>query len=111
MFAENRRAERREEILDQLEDEGFRIDNIMDYTEAEQDGIFLEGTGSLLLDRANEKHIVRSPRADEELFIEFCEDFDFAPVLFEAFQTVNGERKFYHTNVMMCLRDLCCYMC
>jgi hypothetical protein len=48
------------EILDQLEDEGFRIDNIMDYTEAEQDGIFLEGTGSLLLDRANEKHIVRS---------------------------------------------------
>jgi hypothetical protein len=56
MFAENRRAERREEILDQLEDEGFRIDNIMDYTEAEQDGIFLEGTGSLLLDRANEKH-------------------------------------------------------
>jgi hypothetical protein len=49
MFAENRRAERREEILDQLEDEGFRIDNIMDYTEAEQDGIFLEGTGSLLI--------------------------------------------------------------
>jgi hypothetical protein len=45
-------------ILDQLEDEGFRIDNIMDYTEAEQDGIFLEA-GSLLLDRANEKHIVR----------------------------------------------------
>jgi hypothetical protein len=41
MFAENRRAERREEILDQLEDEGFRIE-IMDYTEAEQDGIFLE---------------------------------------------------------------------
>jgi hypothetical protein len=44
MFAENRRAERREEIL---RHEGFRIDNIMDYTEAEQDGIFLEGTGSL----------------------------------------------------------------
>jgi hypothetical protein len=83
-------AERREEILDQLEDEGFRIDNIMDYTEAEQDGIFLEGTGSLL-DRANEKaYCALSPRADEELFIEFCEDFDFAPVLFEAFQTVNG---------------------
>jgi hypothetical protein len=112
MFAENRRAERREEILDQLEDEGFRIDNIMDYTEAEQDGIFLEGTGSLLLDRANEKHIVRFPRADEELFIEFCEDFDFAPVLFEAFQTVNGERKLiYHTNVMMCLeRPLLLYV-
>lgn len=113
MFAENRRAERREEILDQLEDEGFRIDNIMDYTEAEQDGIFLEGTGSLLLDRANEKaYCALSPRADEELFIEFCEDFDFAPVLFEAFQTVNGERKLiYHTNVMMCLGETFAVIC
>jgi hypothetical protein len=67
--------------------------------------VFLEGTGSLLLDRANEKHIALSPRADE-LFIEFCEDFDYAPVLFEAFHTVNGERKLiYHTNVMMCLGE------
>lgn len=113
MFAENRRAERREEILDLLEDEGFRIDNIMDYTEAEDDGIFLEGTGSLLLDRANEKaYCALSPRADEELFIEFCEDFDFAPVLFEAFQTVNGERKvIYHTNVMMCLGETFAVIC
>lgn len=113
MFAENRRAERREEILDLLEDEGFRIDNIMDYTEAEDDGIFLEGTGSLLLDRANEKaYCALSPRADEELFIEFCEDFDFAPVLFEAFQTVNGERKLiYHTNVMMCLGETFAVIC
>lgn len=113
MFAENRRAERREEILDQLEDEGFKIENIMDYTEAEQDGIFLEGTGSLLLDRANEKaYCALSPRADEELFIEFCEDFDFAPILFEAFQTVNGERKLiYHTNVMMCLGETFAVIC
>jgi hypothetical protein len=58
------------------------------------------------------KHCALSPRADEELFIEFCEDFDFAPVLFEAFQTVNGERKLiYHTNVMMCLeRPLLLYV-
>jgi hypothetical protein len=113
MFAENRRAERREEILDLLEEEGFKIENIMDYTEAEQDGIFLEGTGSLLLDRANEKaYCALSPRADEELFIEFCEDFDFAPVVFEAFQTVNGERKLiYHTNVMMCLGETFAVIC
>ena len=113
MFAENRRAERREEILDLLEDEGFRIDNIMDYTEAEQDGVFLEGTGSLLLDRANGKaYCALSPRADEELFIEFCEDFDFAPVVFEAFQTVDGERKLiYHTNVMMCLGETYAVIC
>nr|WP_315174836.1 arginine deiminase-related protein [uncultured Flavobacterium sp.] len=113
MFAENRRLERREEILDILEDEGFVINEIMDYTEAEMDGIFLEGTGSLLLDRANGKaYCALSPRADEELFIEFCEDFDFAPVIFEAFQSVNNERKLiYHTNVMMCLGETFAVLC
>ena len=113
MFAENRRLERREEILDILEDEGFVINEIMDYTEAEMDSIFLEGTGGLLLDRANGKaYCALSPRADEELFIEFCEDFDFAPVIFEAFQTVNGERKLiYHTNVMMCLGETFAVLC
>ena len=49
MFAENRRVERREEIFDVLEEKGFKIVNIMDYTSAEEDGFFLEGTGSLLL--------------------------------------------------------------
>jgi len=113
MFAENRREERREEILDMLEDKGFLIDNIVDYTSAEEDGFFLEGTGSLLLDRANSKaYCALSPRADEELFIEFCEDFDYAPVIFEAFQTVDGERKLiYHTNVMMCLGETFAVIC
>lgn len=113
MFAENRREERREEILDMLEDKGFLIHNIVDYTSAEEDGFFLEGTGSLLLDRANSKaYCALSPRADEELFIEFCEDFDYAPVIFEAFQTVDGERKLiYHTNVMMCLGETFAVIC
>ncbi|WP_073018982.1 citrulline utilization hydrolase CtlX [Flavobacterium micromati] len=113
MFAENRREERREEILDMLEDKGFVIHNIVDYTSAEEDGFFLEGTGSLLLDRANNKaYCALSPRADEELFIEFCEDFDYAPVIFEAFQTVYGERKLiYHTNVMMCLGETFAVIC
>ena len=113
MFAENRRAERREDILDIIEDEGFKIKEIMDYTLAEQDNIFLEGTGSLLLDRENDKaYCALSPRADEELMIEFCEDFEFTPVIFEAFQTINGERKLiYHTNVMMCLGDTFAVLC
>ena len=113
MFAENRRQERREDILDILEDKGFVINNIMDYTSAEEDGFFLEGTGSLLLDRVNGKaYCALSPRADEELFIEFCEDFDYAPVIFEAFQTVNSERKLiYHTNVMMCLGETFAVIC
>jgi len=107
MFAENRRLERREDILDLLEEKGFFIENIMDYTSAEEDNFFLEGTGSILLDRANGKaYCALSPRADEELFIEFCEDFDLNPILFEAFQTVDGERKLiYHTNVMMCIGE------
>jgi len=113
MFAENRRLERREDVLDILEDKGFVVHEIMDYTAAEEDGFYLEGTGSLLLDRENGKaYCALSPRADEELFIEFCEDFDFAPIIFEAFQTVNGERKLiYHTNVMMCIGDTFAVIC
>jgi hypothetical protein len=113
MFAENRRAERREDILEILEYKGFQIKSINDYTEAEEDGYFLEGTGSLLLDRKNQKaYCALSPRADEELFIEFCEDYDLAPVIFEAFQTVNGERKLiYHTNVIMTLGETFAVIC
>ena len=113
MFAENRRLERREDILDILEEKGFVIDNIMDYTSAEEDDFFLEGTGSILLDRENGKaYCALSPRADEELFIEFCEDFDLNPIIFEAFQTVNGERKLiYHTNVMMCIGETYAVIC
>lgn len=113
MFAENRRAERREDILDILEEKGFHIENIVDYTSAEDDGFFLEGTGSLLLDRANGiAYCALSPRADEELFIEFCEDFDMAPVIFSAYQTVNNQRKLiYHTNVMMCLGSSYAVIC
>lgn len=113
MFAENRRSERREDILDMLEDKGFNIENIVDYTSAEEDNIFLEGTGSIVLDRVNHKaYCALSPRADEELLIEYCEDFEFTPVIFEAFQTVNGERKnIYHTNVMMCVGDTFAVIC
>src|SRR5690554_3103181 len=113
MFAENRRLERREDILDILEEEGFVINDIMDYTSAEEDGVFLEGTGNLLLDRANGKaYCALSPRADEDLVIEFCEDFEMDPVIFEAFQTVNDERKhIYHTNVLMCLGETFAVLC
>ena len=113
MFAENRRKERREEVLDLLEEQDFEIENIVDYTDAEEDGYYLEGTGSIVLDRTNGKaYCALSPRADEELFIEFCEDFDMHPVIFEAFQTVDGERKLiYHTNVMMCIGETFAIIC
>lgn len=113
MFAENRRLERREDILDLLEDEGFEITEVMDYTSAEEDNVFLEGTGSLILDREfNKAYCAISPRSDEELMIEFCEDFDMSPILFEAFQSVDGERKpIYHTNVMMSIAETFAILC
>jgi len=113
MFAENRRLERREDVLEQVENEGFLIENIVDYTIAEEDGIFLEGTGSMILDRKNRKaYCALSPRANEELFIEFCEDFEYTPVIFTANQTVNGQReKIYHTNVMMCIAETFVVIC
>lgn len=103
MFAENRRLERREDIIDILESNGFVVEEIMDYSSAEEDGYFLEGTGSMVLDHENKKcYAALSSRTDEELTIEFCEDYEYNPVIFEAFQTVNGKREpIYHTNVMM----------
>ena len=113
MFAENRRLERREDILDIVEEQGFVIENVVDYTSAEEEEVFLEGTGSLLLDRENRKaYCALSPRADEDLFIEFCEDFEYTPVVFTANQTVKNVRKeIYHTNVMMCLAETFAVIC
>ena len=113
MFAENRRKERREDVFDLLEENGFIINDIIDYTSAEEEGVFLEGTGSLLLDRVNKKaYCALSPRADEDLLIEFCENFEYTPVLFTSYQTVNNQRlAIYHTNVMMCLGETFSVIC
>ncbi len=113
MFAENRRLERREDVLFKIEDEGFKIEHIYDYRDAEDEDLFLEGTGSLALDHINRKaYCALSPRAHEELFIEFCEDFEYTPVMFTSNQTVNGVRKaIYHTNVMMCLAENFAIIC
>jgi len=113
MFAKNRRLERREDILDKLEEEGFIIKTTIDYSDAEKHDVFLEGTGSLLLDRINRKaYCALSPRADEDLLLEFCEDFEYTPVIFNANQTVNSKREaIYHTNVMMCLAETFAVIC
>jgi len=113
MFAANRRKERREDVFDVLEEAGFRIDDIVDYTSAEEEGVFLEGTGSILLDRVHKKaYCALSERANEELFIEFCEDFDCFPVIFTANQSVDGTRMpIYHTNVMMALAETFAVIC
>ncbi len=113
MFAENRRRERREDVLDILEEQGFEIRNVVDYTSAEEDGLFLEGTGSIIMDREHQKaYCALSPRADEGLFIEFCEEMECTPVIFTAYQSVDGQRlPIYHTNVMMCIAETFAVIC
>ncbi|MBT8321264.1 MAG: amidinotransferase [Eudoraea sp.] len=113
MFAENRRKERRADLFDILEENGFRIDQIMDYTSAEEDSCFLEATGSIIMDRIHQKaYCALSERAHEDLLIEFCEDFECTPVIFTANQTVEGERlPIYHTNVMMCIGEQFAVIC
>ncbi|GAA0764037.1 citrulline utilization hydrolase CtlX [Psychroflexus lacisalsi] len=113
MFAKNRRKERREDVFERIEAEGHLIRNFVDYTSAEMENVFLEGTGSLILDRENRKaYCALSPRADEDLVIEFCEDFEYTPIIFKAHQTHEGERLLiYHTNVMMCVAQEFAVIC
>ncbi|MEJ2583631.1 MAG: arginine deiminase-related protein [Robiginitalea sp.] len=113
MYAVNRRRERRMDVFGVLEEKGFVIDQVIDYTSAEKDELFLEATGSIVMDRTHQKaYCALSARADEGLFIEFCEDFDVAPVIFTAYQSVDGKRlPIYHTNVMMCIAENLAVIC
>jgi hypothetical protein len=104
MFAPNRRTERREEVSLVLEHQfGFDVRQIIDFTEFESHNKFLEGTGSIVLDRINRKaYAALSDRTDARALEHFCDQLDFEPVAFQAFQTVENQRlPIYHTNVMM----------
>ena len=104
MFAPNRRTERREDIPLVLEHQfGFDVRQIIDFTEFESHNKFLEGTGSIVLDRVNRKaYAALSGRTDARALEHFCDQLDFEPVVFQAFQTVDNQRlPIYHTNVMM----------
>jgi hypothetical protein len=108
MCAVNRRTERREDILDILvDDHGFHIDEIIDFSSFEDADVFLEGTGSMILDRENKIcYAAISIRTDEQAVFQFCEQFDYKAVCFVANQTVENKRlPIYHTNVMMCVAD------
>ena len=113
MSAKSRRMERRPEILDFLKNRGFSINNVIDYSFAEQQSQFLEGTGSMILDRKNKiAYCSISERSNKELFIKFCKDFKYIPVSFHSFQNVAKKRMpIYHTNVMMCLAESYCIIC
>lgn len=107
MFAVNRRYERRMDIIEMLSERGFEINNIVDLTQMEQMGVFLEGTGSLILDRQHKiTYAAISDRTHEQAVADFSSRFDYTPVVFHANQTVDGKRlPIYHTNVMMSIAE------
>ena len=114
MFAKNRRLERRKDILDLLTKKyNFDINSIKDYTDFENKEQYLEGTGSMIFDRENKIcYAAISVRTNKQLFLNFCNDFGFKPVIFEANQNVEGKRlPIYHTNVMMCIADKFAIVC
>ncbi|RZF60256.1 citrulline utilization hydrolase CtlX [Sphingobacterium corticibacterium] len=103
MFAENRRRERKLGYLQALKQRGLTYNRIINYTRFEKENRFLEGTGSLILDRvARIAYCSLSPRASADMVHQFCLDLDYEPFIFVANQTVDGLRlPIYHTNVML----------
>jgi hypothetical protein len=113
MYAENRRLERNENIIKKVESTGVIIDTILDYTKAELNNQFLEGTGSMVLDRKNKKAYASiSERTSEILLEEFCDEFNYMPIVFKSYQN-HGKRSYliYHTNVMMSVADKYSVIC
>lgn len=109
MFAPNRRAERKPHVLDRIKQQ-FSIKELIDLSGYENENIFLEGTGSMVLDRDNRiAYACLSPRTDEKALNEFCKRMQYSAVLFEA--TDGNGRAIYHTNVMMCVADRYVVIC
>lgn len=113
MYAENRRLERNLNVLGTLQKEGLPYDQIIDYSIYEDQHQYLESTGVLVLDRINSiAYCSLSPRANPALVDRFCEDLHYSPVVFEAFQQVDGDAlPIYHTNVMMALGSAFAVIC
>lgn len=99
MYAPNRRQERRADVVAHLREQ-FDVTEVLDWTDAEHSGQFLEGTGSVVIDHIEQvAYGCRSQRLTPELFYRFCREFDLQPVLFDALDTTG--RPIFHTNVMM----------
>ena len=109
MFAENRRLERKPNVIAEIQSK-FSVNHTIDLSSYESQRKYLEGTGSIVLDR--DKRIAYacvSPRTDPKLFNEFCLRLNYEPVLFHAFD--GRGHAIYHTNVMMCVADKFVVIC
>ena len=112
MFAQNRRLERRRDILDDLKLR-FGFNRRLSFEDWEQEELYLEGTGSLVLDRVNKiAYAVRSMRTSEAVLKAWCVETGYRPVIFWAFQrTSEGRKAVYHTNVVMSIGTEWCVIC
>uniref|UniRef100_UPI0040488D8A citrulline utilization hydrolase CtlX n=1 Tax=Roseivirga sp. TaxID=1964215 RepID=UPI0040488D8A len=110
MLTESRRVERRQEVLDELEAQGVEITRIIDISHYENEGKFLESTGSVVLDYRNKlAYACLSSRTHIEVLEKFCEILDYEPIVFESLN-MEGQA-IYHTNVVMCIADQYAIIC
>ena len=101
MFSPNRRRERRSDVVEMLKTE-YRVQDVIDYSGLEQDNVFLEGTGAMVLDHlARVAYTARSHRADPVALERFCTHFNFEPMAFDTADRAG--RPVYHSNVLMCV--------
>ena len=104
MYAKSRRGEKNKSFIKTLSSHNFNYTLLNDYTNYELEDIFLEGTGSVVLDRVN-KHAYCSisKRSNVDLFKLFCDDIGYKPIPFKSYDS-RGDL-IYHTNVMMSIGD------
>jgi hypothetical protein len=101
MRSPSRRRERRSDVIEHLKT-AYRVQDVIDYSGLEQDGLFLEGTGAMVLDHiARVAYTARSHRADPLALERFCTHFRYEPMLFDT-ADASGQ-PIYHTNVLMCV--------
>lgn len=109
MFAPSRRAERKEHVLQKIY-KRFRINNKIDLSLYEKSNLYLEGTGSMVLDRENKiAFACLSPRTSKKVLDDFCNRMKYEPVSFNAVDSAG--MPIYHTNVMMCVADRYVVIC
>ena len=101
MAVPNRQKERRGDVIDLLKAR-YRVQDVVDYSGLEQDRVYLEGTGAMVLDHIDHvAYVVRSNRADALALERFCTHFHFEPIVFDAADSAGNA--VYHTNVLMCI--------
>lgn len=101
MYSPSRRKERRTDIIEMLKTR-YRVQDVIDYSGLEQDNVFLEGTGAMVLDHMERvAYTARSARTSDVALERFCTHFNFEPVVFDAADAEG--RQIYHTNVLMCV--------